>query len=1107
MTQLFTGGYKYANNILGGIQINTSLQGIPIPIVGGRNRISTNLLQYFNFISKLVTGGKKGASGGGSGKKGGGEYDYGAAVVLALCQGPIQRVGNIWSNNGYLPVNITQETYVVPPGGGAYTVTQINTFLQDLGCQEEIAYSVAANDFGSPYGALTLTGAQQVPMVASATVGVKWQPNTIFQVGALIFDGTNNQQCIIAGRSKSGSAPTWNVTVNGNTTDNQITWRNIGPPNTNGAGIYYQSGGTYHFSAADVGITVTINYSYAPPINTGGTAQDPIVTVGFSLFNGAQGQIPWTAPPLNLRRGYSTVAYLATPLLDLGPSATLPQLNVEVYGLFPFGRGVWDCDLSVFSYAMLTDPIWGCGVETTNIGSMTQFSNYIVANGLFGSPICKDQRTARDYLNDFLEATNTELVESGGVLNFIPRGDTTVVGNGATFTPQTAPIYNLTDDDLIREGSAPPIVVTRPTIQDASNSVRVEYVDVENNYNASIIEAQDIGLISLYKYRPEAPRSYHFFTSQAPAALAAQTILSRKVYIRNTYKFKLQTTFFLLDPMDIVMIPNSLIYGTADTTMIPVRITSISENQDSTLSIEAEDFPWGCSGPTLYPRQGGSPTVPSTYAAPGSVNTPIIFEALSRLNNQIGHYVWFGLSGANQNWGGCNIWVSLDGVTYQRAGTAISQCTMGVSTATFPSGSDPDTTDTLAVDLTESFGELMSATMGLADANATLFYIGGELCSYEAATLTSAFKYNIGTYIRRGVFGSVIGSHSSGSPFLLLNDSVEGWNYDVGIIGQTVHFKFTSFNQSGLVEEDLADVTDYPYTITGDSIGLLTPAHASYAPTSNPLTGHDAGSSATINIASFDMRVPGMADIAENSGSIAGLNYNTLYYVYFDDPGFLGQAANGAAGVVYEATTTKSTALEGAGRFFVGSITTPRAGAPDTTGNGDGGASAQLGLVDRLSMSQNEIMGQLGDGAVANPYSAIDGNQTTYAAITASGAGGGTAYLVLSGPPGINRAYSSGVLFVDAAIPVNSWLSIPHFGTIGIGYSLDGGQTENIIPAFSPGTGVTVARQTVQIVLPAGQNLSLVQVQAGSSNLGQLGHSLTGAGEVDVYEVWIEGTN
>ena len=128
----------------------------------------------------------------------------------------------------------------------------------------------------------------------------------------------------------------------------------------------------------------------------------------------------------------------------------------------------------------------------------------------------------------------------------MPYGDTTVVANGVTFTPSTQPIYDLTVADFIRAGLAPAVQVERPSIQDAYNSVTIEFLDRGNSYNPSIVQAQDLNAIQNYKYRPEGTRQYHMFTGQAAAAKCAATVLSRLVYIRNKFKFKIPQKYILL---------------------------------------------------------------------------------------------------------------------------------------------------------------------------------------------------------------------------------------------------------------------------------------------------------------------------------------------------------------------------------------------------------------------------------------------------------------------------------------------------------------------------------------------------------------------------------
>src|SRR5947207_6135468 len=148
--------------------------------------------------------------------------------------------------------------------------------------------------------------------------------------------------------------------------------------------------------------------------------------------------------------------------------------------------------------------------------------------------------------------------------------------------------------------------------------------------------------------------------------------------------------------------------------------------------------------------------------APGDTNAPIIFEPPAGLSGG-DLEVWLIASGG-VNWGGCQVWVSSDGSTYALAGTIYRGARQGTLTATLPSHADPDTTDTLAVDLTESQGQLLSGTQADADNLVTLCHCDGALLSYEPATLTAAYQYDL-TYLRRGAYATPIGSHSSGANF------------------------------------------------------------------------------------------------------------------------------------------------------------------------------------------------------------------------------------------------------------------------------------------------------------------------------------------------------
>jgi hypothetical protein len=135
-------------------------------------------------------------------------------------------------------------------------------------------------------------------------------------------------------------------------------------------------------------------------------------------------------------------------------------------------------------------------------------------------------------------------------------------------------------------------------------------------------------------------------------------------------------------------------------------------------------------------------------------------------------------------------------------------------TADLPPHPSPDTTSTLSVDLTESQGQLVSASVTDAANLITLCYAGGELLAYQTATLTAAGKYDL-TTLYRGAYGSAIVDHPSGSKFARLDGSIGRFSYPNSLIGQTIYLKFPSMNIVGGGLQSLAAVPAYPYLVRG----------------------------------------------------------------------------------------------------------------------------------------------------------------------------------------------------------------------------------------------------------------------------------------------------
>ncbi len=182
--------------------------------------------------------------------------------------------------------------------------------------------------------------------------------------------------------------------------------------------------------------------------------------------------------------------------------------------------------------------------------------------------------------------------------------------------------------------------------------------------------------------------------------LVAQTILQRELYVRTKFTFKLSWEYCLLDPMDIVTLTDANL-GLSN---YPVRIIEIEEDDKGLLAITAEELVTGVSTPEFYAERRlrqfraelGRPVGPGQPAAD-------LRAADSPRPSGVGQ-VWVGASGASYGtatqWGGANVYVSVDNVTFSQIAVITAPLRQGVLTAALPSTSAAwDATDTLSVDL------------------------------------------------------------------------------------------------------------------------------------------------------------------------------------------------------------------------------------------------------------------------------------------------------------------------------------------------------------------------------------------------------------------------
>ncbi|MBV9861879.1 MAG: phage tail protein [Alphaproteobacteria bacterium] len=329
-------------------------------------------------------------------------------------------------------------------------------------------------------------------------------------------------------------------------------------------------------------------------------------SAGLSFYSGDDGQVVdpvfETTDSNTPVLGYSGTAYVTGTPLALSNSPALPNFSFEVEGLFAGSNVNFPNDANPKDIIVdfLTNARYGASFPAANLADLTGYGDYCAAAGLMLSPVLDTQQDAGQHLSDIATVTNSAVIWSGNQLKLVPYGDQPLSANGAAWSPDLVPVYSLGDDDFIpwesargagagaaAAGSDDPVIVTRVNPADATNWLSLEFADRSNFYDCAMVAAFDQGAIDQFGLRMEPAIAAHAICRQTVAATAAQLILQRRQYIRNTYKFQLGWRYCLLEPMDIVLVTDAQL----GLTNAAVRIISVEENDNGELTIEAEEVP------------------------------------------------------------------------------------------------------------------------------------------------------------------------------------------------------------------------------------------------------------------------------------------------------------------------------------------------------------------------------------------------------------------------------------------------------------------------------------------------------------------------------------
>ena len=324
-----------------------------------------------------------------------------------------------------------------------------------------------------------------------------------------------------------------------------------------------------------------------------------------------------------------------------------------------------------------------------------------------------------------------------------------------------------------------------------------------------------------------------------------------------------------------------------------------------------------------------------------------------------------------------------------------------------------------------------------------------------------------------------------GSNLAYISGVVAGQQYNVRIRGIRANGATSAWEE----------IDGYTVSITLSVIGILA-----LAPGSLVADAFDDGT-ADIIVSGFTAVIGNASVSVLPAGpfTLTGMSQQTLYWVYYIDPNFLGGA------ITPIATTSSADFLNKPGYFLIDSIVTPYCAT--STGSGSGASTS--------SLYAPSVYSDTGTRTTSNPAYAYDGNLSTGAIVSGLSAyvpsPGASGAQETPGPIGgtggtVRSAYGACLWEGFANVVTTTATNLNVVASFTSTSSASGTITANIGSTATTlySTSSTVATTTYTVAVPSGTNLNTVTVQVSLNPSLASSTATTSSGSVNVYEIFIQ---
>ncbi|HEY2710065.1 MAG TPA: phage tail protein [Caulobacteraceae bacterium] len=941
-----------------GIQVQMSSLGVTIPVGWGTFRCRCNLVDYLDFKSTAQNGAGGGGGKGGSGVTG---YNYSATVILAICEGPIDTISQVWVNGKQYAHGSVGSTVADTGSQAAPTQAGLSFSLGTIGQTpwsyltsnhptHAIGYSGLSLAFAANYAldSSASTPNHSFEMVRTSAFGVGATPDA--DPSLVVADFFQNTRTGVPGWSAGllGSLTQYQsytlaagllvspvidqqrsasdfLTELLRATNSTCVWSEgvlkfipYGDTALTGNGKTYAPNNTPVYSLTDDAYLLDKD-SADPPLTVDiqdqSDAYNVIQLEYLDRTNQYNMAIALASDAANVaqygmrRKDPDTVHCVCTPAVAAISAQLYLQRTLYIRAQYKFKLGWMFALLEPGDLVELTDAGLGLAAYMVRVTGIEEDEKYGLTLtcedypiGVHNTPLYAMQASQTVQPN--------QSVDPGGVeANLLlwsqdwTNAAWTKLNLTVTTAAATSPVTGATDAQKLLPTTTSGVhrVVETTTIFGGANYICSVYVKA-NGYGQVQLEVSDgtNAVTALFDISAGALVSTALFS--AGVLVSTSVTSAGSGWWRVSLGFQLPLTNLAAR----ILVANG-------------GLTSFAGNGTSSI------LAWGAS---LSQGLDIRPFAATTTGTAG----PIIFNPPVSLTPG-GVAMWAAVAGGAL-WGGANVWVSYDGANYQQVGAINGPARFGQLTASYASHADPDTTDTLSVDLSASNGMLTSAVQAVADTSGTLCLVDSELVAFETATLTAPNRYNLTSYMRRGVLNTAIAAHSAGANFVRLDDAIFNFPYLATQAGQTVFVKFQSFNPWGNAAAPLSSCI--AYSAVPIPAGARPPASAAWTATATIITNGGAATPA--------LQINGASDNA--SASAIEFFYRPTGTTAWITAGTTSNAATQFLIAPVQATQTYDVAVAYVVNGILGQLQIITSGGATTGGGGSGGAPGTALLND-----------------------------------------------------------------------------------------------------------------------------------------------------------------